>query len=152
MEKGTKAGLVIAVLLLSTCLAMASARAVTVRVETNSGASTSATYYTQDGDWATGEAAVSRTGGIEHTTSGSVHMGLVRAGSADDANKQFSPYTGDFSATATSGPGGGGTTTAASTNPRADIFVVTQPGNSTVGTYTINGVPGTTYGTVSRTA
>ena len=105
MRRWTPAFSVVGLALLMTCFVLGTADAVTVRVQTSSGASTSATYYTEPGDSAIGDAAISSAGAIEHTTSGSVRMGLIRAESGGD--RAFTPYTGDFSASANAGPGGG---------------------------------------------
>ncbi len=133
MKESNKAWSVGGLLLLSTFFVLHTAQAVTVTVQTSSGASTSATYYTRDGDWATGDATISSAGAIEHTTSGSVEKGLIRAESGG-GDRAFTPYTGNFSATANAG-GGGASSSAGSANPRVDIFVVTQPGNSTLDDY-----------------
>ncbi|MDY6951708.1 MAG: hypothetical protein SWE60_09355, partial [Thermodesulfobacteriota bacterium] len=140
MEKWKKPASVIAFLGAATCLVVGSARAGTVRIQTSSGAGACATYYTQSGDRATGDATVSSTGSVDLNTEGSVQMGLVRGGSSPGSGS-FAPFTGDFSASASSSGGA----SAHSANPRADIFVVSQPGNSTLGNYTIDGNPGTPY-------
>ena len=143
MERPRRSYLVTALVLLFTFLSVVFAMAGTVKIQTSTGAGASATYYTESGDWATGDATVSPNGSVDLATNGSVQMGLVRGGSGPGSGS-FAPFSGDFSASASSSGGA----SAASTNPRADIFVVTQTGNSTVGNYTIDGVPGTTYGTI----
>ncbi len=135
MGKLRKPCRMIAAAFLATCVVVGSAKAVTVTVETSGGAGTSATYYTQGGDWATGDATVSANGSVSLTTNGSVEMGLVRADSGAGV-RAFTPYTGDFSANANAAIGGAASSSATSANPRVDIFVVSPSGpNSTVDGY-----------------
>ncbi|MDY6988030.1 MAG: right-handed parallel beta-helix repeat-containing protein [Thermodesulfobacteriota bacterium] len=146
MQEWKKLSLVMALVVFAPYLIVGAATAATVKVQTSTGAGASATYYTQSGDSATGQARVSSNGSVNLTTEGSVEMGLVRGGSGPD-NGSFAPFTGDFSASASSSGGA----SASSSNPRVDIFVVTDlavPANSTVGNYTIDGAPGTTYGSI----
>ncbi len=123
----------VVLVLLSGFLTVRLAQAITVKVGTSSGASTSATYYTQDGDRATGDARVSSTGGVSLSTAGSVEKGLVRAESGA-GDRAFTPYTGDFSATATAGAGSA-SSSATFSDPRVDIFVASDPATRTIVNY-----------------
>ena len=140
MDKLKRSFLVTAIACLLMCLAVGKAMAGTVKVQTSSGGGACATYYTESGDWATGDAMVSSNGSVGLATNGSVKMGLVRGGSGPGSGS-FAPFTGKFSARTNSS----GDASASSTDPRVDIFVVSQPGSSTVGNYTIDGNPGIPY-------
>ena len=75
MEKTKKISLVIAfIFIIPVLFAATASMAVTVTVQNSGGSSVSTTYYTQDGDWASGNANLVN-GTVNVTTSGSVKGG-----------------------------------------------------------------------------
>ena len=133
MQEWKKLSLVMALVVFAAYLIVGTAMAATVKVQTSSGAGACATYYTQPGDSATGQATVS-SGSVNLTTQGSVEKGLVR-GDSGNGNRSFAPFTGDFSASASAGAGGASSTATAALgiNWEAREVRMYKPAITTVG-------------------
>ncbi len=124
MVKTKKISLVIVSIFVIPVLFIATASmAVTVTVQNSGGSSVSTTYYTQDGDHASGDANLVN-GTVNVTTSGSVERGLIRT-HGGDGSRDFCPFTGDFEAGGTATGDSAGTTSSC-TDPRVNIFIVSQ--------------------------